>query len=305
VANALHDLGFQITVYEQSAVLTEIGAGIGVPANACKVMRHLGLLKELEEVGVADTYGSYRDARTGEEVRRTDHTQARERYGAPFLRLHRWDMQQVLANGLARRAPGAVKLGRRLEHVEPASEQVRLIFADGTHETADLVIASDGIRSTVRTELFGADEPSFTGFANWRGLVPVGRVEPNMRIDTTSFRRGLLVRNYLVRGGELMNIVASVRSDTWVGEDWRIPGGKQDFLNAFAEFYPDMRRLLAAIPAEDLFKWGLFLRPRLHSWVTGRVALLGDAARAVQRSRLGEGESEMQHADANRRRVAA
>jgi salicylate hydroxylase len=63
-----------------------------------------------------------------------------------------------------------------------------------------------------------------------------------------------------------------------VGEDWRISGRKQDFLNAFAEFYPDMRRLLAAIPAEDLFKWGLFLRPRLHSWVTGRVALLGDAA---------------------------
>ena len=224
VANALHDFGFRITVYEQSAVLSKIGAGVGVPPNACKVMRHLGLLEALEEVGVADTYGSYRDARTGEEIRRRDNTQAREHYDAPFLRLHRWDMQQVRANGLARRAPEAVRLNHRLQHVEADSDQVRLIFADGTHETADLVVASDGIRSTVRTELFGADEPTFTGFVNWRGLVPVEHVEPNMRIDTTSFCRGLQVRNYLVRRGELMNVVASVRSDAWVGEDWRNSG---------------------------------------------------------------------------------
>jgi hypothetical protein len=36
-----------------------------------------------------------------------------------------------------------------------------------------------------------------------------------------------------------------------------------------------------------------------------RLVVTNVSARAVQRSRLGLGESEMQHADANRRRVAA
>jgi salicylate hydroxylase len=277
-AIGLCDAGFGVTVYEQSPIITEIGAGVGVPPNACKVMRQMGLLTELEEIGVADTYGSYRHARTGEELRSTDWTEVPKRFGAPQLRLHRWDMQQVLARGLARRPSGSIRLGHRLENIEPGPDRVRLIFAGGTAAVADVVVAADGIRSTVRNALFGTDAPSFTGFVAWRGLVPVEDVDPNMRIDTSSFDSGLMIRNYLVRRGTLMNVLAMVRSDVWQDEGWRLPGLKQDLLAAFAGFYPAMHRLLAAIPEDALFKWGLFLRPHLDHWVVGRVALLGDAA---------------------------
>jgi salicylate hydroxylase len=40
------------------------------------------------------------------------------------------------------------------------------------------VIGADGIHSTVRRLLFGADQPRFTGCLCWRGLVPVERVPP-------------------------------------------------------------------------------------------------------------------------------
>ena len=77
-ATVLIAKGFRVAVYEQAPGLTEIGAGIALSPNACKVMRELGLLGELEAVGVEDTYGSYRHARTGQELRRTDFTRARE-----------------------------------------------------------------------------------------------------------------------------------------------------------------------------------------------------------------------------------
>lgn len=277
-AIALCDAGFPVTVYEQSSTLTEIGAGIGVPPNACKVMRELGLLEHLEAAGVADTYGSYRHARTGKEMRSTDFTKAREQYGAPQLRLHRWDMQQILAKGLSRRKLGKIELGRQLQGMEPRRDEVQLSFADGSAASPHIVIAADGIRSTARRALFGDDTPVFTGFVAWRGLVPVEAIEPEMRIDTSSFDGGLMIRNYLVRRYSLMNVNATVRNDKWEAEGWREHGLKDDLLAAFADFYPGMRYLLAAIPDEALFKWGLFLRPRLDHWVHERVALLGDAA---------------------------
>lgn len=277
-AIALCDSGFQVTIYEQSSTLTEIGAGIGVPPNACKVMRQLGLLDQLEAVGVADTYGSYRHARTGTEMRLTDFTKAREQYGAPQLRLHRWDLQQILADGLSRRASDNIKLGHRLEGVDARSNGVDLAFANGDTARAQIVIAADGIRSKVRQALFNGDAPAFTGFVAYRGLVPIEDIERDMRVDTSSFDGGLMIRNYLVRRHSLMNINATVRNDTWEAESWRAHGQKKDLLAAFAAFYPGMRRLLAAIPDQALFKWGLFLRSRLDHWVKGRVALLGDAA---------------------------
>ncbi len=80
------------------------------------------------------------------------------------------------------------------------------------------MVAADGIRSTVRNALFGAGALSFTGFVAWRGLVPVEDIEPAMRVDGSSFDGGLMIRNYLVPRGTLMNIVATVRNDTWEDE---------------------------------------------------------------------------------------
>jgi salicylate hydroxylase len=70
-------------------------------------------------------------------------------------------------------APGALRLGRRLEGLALGDRSVELSFADGRAVTADLVVGADGIRSTVRDLLFGPTAATFTGFVAWRGLVPV------------------------------------------------------------------------------------------------------------------------------------
>ena len=90
-------------------------------------------------------------------------------------------------------------------------------FADGTEIEADLVVGADGIHSKVRESLFGADAPRFTGCICFRGMAPVEAVPTDINTTNVTLWMGPHghVVHYLVRRGELLNIVAHIDSDAW------------------------------------------------------------------------------------------
>lgn len=61
-------------------------------------------------------------------------------------------------------------------------------FAESSEIEADVVVGADGIHSTVCDQLFGADQPRFTGCLCWRGLVPADRVPAGL-VDPSSLNR--------------------------------------------------------------------------------------------------------------------
>ena len=52
-ASCLMKAGHQVEIYEQAPVLSEIGAGIQISANAMHVLRDLGLEDAIVQVGVS------------------------------------------------------------------------------------------------------------------------------------------------------------------------------------------------------------------------------------------------------------
>ena len=50
-AIALRQAGLGVEVFERAAELKEIGAGIGVSANAIRVLKHLGLMQQVVSRG--------------------------------------------------------------------------------------------------------------------------------------------------------------------------------------------------------------------------------------------------------------
>ena len=162
-ALAMTQAGFAVTVYERAAQLTDQGAGITLAPNATRVLYHLGVGPDLEATAVTPPMTEYRHYRTGRVIFRMMTKDFREIYGAPYLRLHRWDLQHALITRLAQTAPGALRLGSCVDRVEPGNGQVQLRFADGRSEIADVVIAADGIRSTIREALFHPAPPVFAG----------------------------------------------------------------------------------------------------------------------------------------------
>jgi salicylate hydroxylase len=277
-ALAMTQAGFAVTVYERSAQLVDQGAGITLAPNATRVLYHLGLGPELEATAVTPPMTEYRHYRTGRVIFRMMTKDFRQIYGAPYLRLHRWDLQHALITRLAQTAPGALQLGSCVERVEPGNEQVRLSFADGRTEIADVVIAADGIRSTIREALFHPAPPVFTGFVAWRGLVDTAGLPPHLCESAVAFGQGRHLNRYLVRRGELLNFVAVAHRNQWEEEGWNIPAPMDEFLEEFSSFDEGTRTIISRPLPGQVFKWGLFGRPWLDQWSSGRVVLLGDAA---------------------------
>jgi 2-polyprenyl-6-methoxyphenol hydroxylase-like FAD-dependent oxidoreductase len=60
--------------------------------------------------------------------------------------------------------------GIGLASVEQSSASATAVFTDGSRRSADLLIAGDGIRSTVRAQYAPEVQPEYAGYVAWRGL---------------------------------------------------------------------------------------------------------------------------------------
>jgi salicylate hydroxylase len=170
-----------------------------------------------------------------------------------------------------------IRLNTRCIGVGQDSDGTTLRFADGSTWHGDVVIGADGIHSTIRKTLFGADRPRFTGHICWRGLVPAsalpaGLIEPDM---TAWFGPHSTVVHYYVRRGELVNWIAQYESD-WQEESWSVETDWRDAARAYADWNPLLGELFSR--TERCYKWALHDRDPLPRWTQGRVTLLGDAA---------------------------
>jgi salicylate hydroxylase len=277
-ALAMTQAGLAVSVYERASQLADQGAGITLAPNATRVLYHLGLGPHLEATSVTPPMTEYRHYRTGRVIMRMMTKDYRELYGAPYMRLHRWDLQHAMITRLARTAPDALRLGSRVDQLTPRDGYVALKFADGRVETAELVVAADGIRSTIRETLFHPAPPVFTGFVAWRGLVDTADLPQHLHESAVAFGQGRHINRYLVRRGELLNFVAVAQRDQWEEEGWTIPAPLDEFLEEFSSFDEGTRTVISRPEHGQVFKWGLFGRPWLEEWSTGRIVLLGDAA---------------------------
>jgi salicylate hydroxylase len=277
-ALSLARAGWDAHVYEQAEELTEIGAGLQLSPNACRVLDRLGVLPEMRARASTPEAAELRDGATGALVYRAELGAAAEaRWGAPYLHIHRADLLDVLA-GAAAGAGVQLYLGKTAEGALSRTENAALHLADGGNVEGDLVLGADGIRSRLRGVIGPVEPPTYAGQVAWRALVPAGALpaEAAQPVATVWMGPGRHLVSYPVRRGEEVNLVAVLDRADWAEEGWGLPGDADEMRAAFAGWVEPVRVLLDAVT--ECYLWGLFDRPEQVRWVRDRFALVGDAA---------------------------
>ena len=284
-ACALRQRGIEVALYERSARLEEVGAGLQIGPNGVKVFRALGLQDALhrnafEPINMVSI--TWDDARLRH--REPLKAVAAAQYGAPYMTAHRADIHTML-----RRAIGdtPLHLGANCIGADTVNGGAVARFADGSAIEADIVIGADGIRSAIRAQHFGADRPRFTEMIAWRAMVPMAcvptRVGPggSVRLERGEYfgwigPNGHVICYPIGGNGDVLNIFAGHYTSEWVEESWSVPSSRDELIAAKAGWNGALLDMFGHV--EHVFKWGIHDRDPLPEWTRGRVTLLGDAA---------------------------
>lgn len=255
--------GFTVEVFERAAELKEIGAGIGLSANATRVLQRLSLMQQIVDRGTViksvESYTSCGSRLSNMPLNLTD---------VPAVCLHRAELQQTLLSALP---PACVHRGEEFVRLEMTSDGVTACFAGGKKTSGDVLVGADGLRSKVRAQLIGDGAPVYRGYQCWRGVCQL----PASELLTETFGAGLRVGLVPMGGrGTAWWCTANEAELANDGPD----GAKAKLLRWIGNWHPPIPDVIRATDPTAIIKTGIYDRRPVKKWSKGRCTLLGDAA---------------------------
>ncbi len=272
-AIALRKAGIESHVYERASALREVGAGIGVMANALRALDALGVGDRLRSQGLAAMQGGLRDP-TGKALL------AMPMQADAVAVMHRAELLAELARHVE---PDRLHLDCECVSFKQGPEGVTALFRDGETAHGDALIGADGLRSVIRTGLFGNQTIRYAGYTAWRSVVEFEA--PDKRMITETWGRGrrfgiVPMSHGLVYWFAVQNAV----------EGERDPDGKSKEVLArlFRGWHQPIEGLIAAAQPDSILRNDVYDMEPLPRWSDRRVTLIGDAAHPMTPN-LGQG----------------
>jgi 2-polyprenyl-6-methoxyphenol hydroxylase-like FAD-dependent oxidoreductase len=275
-ALALAHQGVSCTVFEQAPELREIGAGVALWPPALAVFDHLGIGDAVRALGRPWRIGGLRRA-DGSFLVRYSAAEFAATLGEPTIAVHRGELQSLVLSALDR---SRVRTGYQLEAAdEPAEGRVTLRFANGSTSVADVVIAADGLRSTVRQGWYPSTKVQDRHYYSWRGTA--------QQPPATDWHE--IAGETWGPGGRFGLIPIGASRVSWYAAVNDVGTAEPHELHArFGSWHDPIPDVIDATPPAAIWRDRIYDRRPLLRWNTGRIALLGDAAHPMT-PELGQG----------------
>ncbi|KAI2871141.1 hypothetical protein CBS76997_6371 [Aspergillus niger] len=274
--------GHTVTVLEQAKELAEVGAGLQITPNASRLFSHWKLPEKLW-TDAAEPTSLTVHRYTGEVLAHEESfdRNIRSKYSAPFIDLHRVDLQQALY-ARAKELGVTFHLDERVNTIDFDTTTVTTL--KGRTVSGDLIVAADGLWSRCRECYCGRkDDPIPTGDLAYRIVLTADQIsDPDLKAwvenPTVHFwiGPGAHAVGYSLRGGKMMNIVLLVPDDLPPGVS-RQTGSLEEMMRLFVGWDPVLTRFLGYVNGVE--KWKLMHHAEMESWINDKsnLVFIGDA----------------------------
>lgn len=275
--------GHTVTVFESVKELLEIGAGLQVTPNSTRILQRWGLPDRLWHAAAEPTSLSVHRY-TGKVLAHEEnfHTNMRGKYQAPYLNMHRVDLQISLYER-AKQLGVQFFLDEKVDYIDV--DAAELTTRSGHKAKADIIVAADGLWSKTAACFRGRQNaPLPTGDLAYRVVLNLEDVadDPELTAWVSNpmvhfwIGPGTHVVGYSIRGGKMYNLVLLCPDDLPEGVS-RQPGDLEEMKALFTDWDPVLRRFLEKVDKVD--KWRLMHREQLPSWINEQLnfVFVGDA----------------------------
>jgi 2-polyprenyl-6-methoxyphenol hydroxylase-like FAD-dependent oxidoreductase len=275
---ALRRRGIDANVYEKSAVLRDVGAGIVLWPNAVKALRQLGLGDQLRSISLQNVDGAVRRW-DGTFISRTSARELERRFGSGMAVVHRAELLDMLAASV-----GAtyIHFGHDVLAIDTNNPGVSTNFTNGTTAHGDILVGADGLHSGVRAWLGHADRIRYSGYAAWRSVVPF---DHSQFVPAATWGPGRRFGAFPIQGDRVYWFATSNAPE---GEIDSGSGPQSLLLSLFEGWHEPIEALIRAADDSTILRNDIYDSDPLSEWGRGRVTLLGDAAHPMTPN-LGQG----------------
>lgn len=269
-AIGLQRAGLDVAVFDKAREWKQlhIGGGMQLGVNAMRGFRELGVLEAVVGSGTQVRKQQVRGA-DGALLGDWPVADLARECGVTDIRVVRSRFHEALASCVA---DGLVHFGRNCTGFTQDATGVTARFADGTEERGSALIGADGLRSPIRTQLLGASEPRYAGYAYWRGHTNAPHPLVKEGVSQLYMGRGVRFAYYAV-GTDHVSWFSVAN-----GPPGTKPIRKADIVERHRGWVKPIEELIAASDESSITYVDIVDRDPVARWGEGRVTLLGDAA---------------------------
>lgn len=272
-AIAFQKQGIEVQVYDRARAFRPIGAGLTLSPNGLRSLAAIDsdVAKLLKLQGSEIKRFKVRTSRRGWSIltqRTTD-----DKYGQPFVAIGWFHLQEILRSKLL---PNNLHLNCQLTTFEQNHQGVKLCFENGKTTTVDLLVGADGVRSSVRKQLLGVENPTYSGWMTWRGVLKYQhRLLPPHQATVFADKGKIFL--LLDNGDSYISWSLEMLSEA----NYRSKNAKEvkeRVVRELAKWHPVVREVVDLTDAEIIVERPVGKPLFLSKWSSSRVTLVGDAA---------------------------
>ena len=259
LGNILKKNNIPCLIFERHSDVSEYGAGISISPNGLTVLKELDLLQDIKNISGNPTHAIFYS--NLKKITQID---------VNVVTTSRKSLYKVLLDKYID-MNGEIFFNHQL--IDFDLDNKSILFSNNLSYQVSHIAACDGIRSICREKFTNQAQPIYSGYSVWRAILNKEQSEIRFHLGSNFH-----VVTYPISNNKT-SFVAAIKTNKEEKDSWKQKGSSKDLESDLPiEIIQEYKALKEN---NDIYKWGVYIRPKIDLLFEKNISFLGDAAHPI------------------------